>query len=130
MLCRQIKVAYIDMNKNPLPSEVFPERLKKSRGLRSLDQATLAEKSGLPSSSISHFESGRRKPSFENLRRLANALAVTTDFLLGRVDDPEAYTKTDPLYRDFKNLSSADRDLAHSFMKMLSDRRAAKRAGA
>jgi len=117
------------MNKNPLPSEVFPERLKKSRGLRGLDQATLAEKSGLPPSSISHFESGRRKPSFENLRRLANALAVTTDFLLGRAGDPEAYTKTDPLYRDFKNLSSADRELAHAFMKMLSNRRAANRTG-
>lgn len=111
------------MSKEPLPSEVFSERLKKARDLRSLDQARLAEISGLPSSSISHFEAGSRKPSFENLRRIANALAVTTDFLLGRVDDPEAYAEADPLYRDFKNLSSADRELAHSFMKMLADRK-------
>ena len=91
--------------------------------MRGLDQSTLAEKSGLPPSSISHFEAGSRKPSFQNLRRLANALAVTTDYLLGRVDDPEAFADADPLYRDFKNLSSADRELAHSFMKMLSDRK-------
>ena len=48
---------------------------------------------------------------------------MTTDYLLGRVDDPEAYADADPLYRDFKNLSSADRDLTQSFMKMLSDRK-------
>ena len=94
--------------------------------MRGLDQSSLAEKSGLPPSSISHFEAGSRKPSFLNLRRLATALEVTADYLLGRVDDPEAFADADPLYRDFKNLSSADRELAHSFMKMLSDR---KRSG-
>ena len=115
-----------DTNAGPTPSEVFPERLRKAREMRGLDQSSLAEKSGLPPSSISHFEAGSRKPSFLNLRRLATALEVTTDYLLGRVDDPEAFADADPLYRDFKNLSSADRELAHSFMKMLSDR---KRSG-
>ena len=113
----------IDILGDPVPSDVFPQRLKIARDMRGLDQSALAEKSGLPPSSISHFETGSRKPSFENLRRLANALEVTTDYLLGRVDDPEAYANADPLYRDFKNLSSADRELAHSFMKMLSDRK-------
>ena len=113
----------IDTLEDPVPSDVFPQRLRIARDMRGLDQSALAEKSGLPPSSISHFEAGSRKPSFENLRRLANALEVTTDYLLGRVDDPEAYADADPLYRDFKNLSSADRDLAQSFMKMLSDRK-------
>ena len=95
--------------------------------MRGVDQSALAEKSGLPPSSISHFEAGSRKPSFENLRRLANALEVTADYLLGRIDDPEAYADADPLYRDFKNLSSDDRELAQSFMKTLADRK--KRGG-
>jgi hypothetical protein len=34
-------------------------------------------------------EAGTRKPSFDNLRRIANVIAVSTDFLLGRVDAPE-----------------------------------------
>lgn len=113
----------IDIAKKPKPSEAFPERLRKAREMRQLDQSGLAEKSSLPQSSISHFETGSRKPSFENLRRLSNALEVTTDYLLGRVGDPETYTAADPLYRGFKNLSSADRELAQSFMKMLSDRK-------
>lgn len=104
------------------PSEVFPERLREGRKLRGLDQAELAEKAGLPASSISHFEIGSRKPSFENLGRLANALVVTTDYLLGRVDDPETHAKADPLYRNFKNRSDEDRDLIKSFMEMLEER--------
>lgn len=120
---RQVADREIDISGNPIPSGAFPQRLRIAREMRGLDQSALAEKSGLPPSSISHFEASSRKPSFENLRRLANALEVTTDYLLGRVDDPEAYADADPLYRDFKNLSSADRDLAQSFIKMLSDRK-------
>ena len=43
----------------------------------------------MPASSIAHFETGTRKPSFESLRRLAIALEITTDYLLGRVDSPD-----------------------------------------
>jgi len=118
-----VKDREIDTRRDSIPSDAFPQRLKTARDIRGLDQSALAEKSGLPPSSISHFEAGSRKPSFENLRRLANALEVTTDYLLGRVDDPEAYADADPLYRDFKNLSSEDRELAQSFMKMLSERK-------
>ena len=52
--------------------------------MRELTQAQLAEKAGIPAGTISHFENEVRKPSFDNLVKLAEALAVTTDFLLGR----------------------------------------------
>jgi len=54
------------------------------RALLGLSQAELGQKAGLQPSAISHFESRRRSPSFDNLRRLADALSVTLDFLLGR----------------------------------------------
>lgn len=106
------------------PSEIFPERLQKSRDLRQLSKAALAEKAGLPASSISHFEAGSRKPSFDNLRKLAQALNVSTDYLLGRADDllDDAAAPADPLYRDFKKLSDGDRELARDFMDMLAKR--------
>ena len=69
------------------PSEVFPERLRGARELRELTQEALAARSGLQPSAISHFESGTRKPSFDNLRRLADALRVSTDYLLGRTKE-------------------------------------------
>jgi transcriptional regulator with XRE-family HTH domain len=33
-------------------------------------------------------ESGARKPSFENLRRVADKLDVSVDYLMGRVGEP------------------------------------------
>ena len=109
------------MSKNA-PSNLFPQRLRRARDIRGLDQARLAAKAGLPASSISHFEVGSRKPSFENLGRLANALNVTTDYLLGRANDPEANAEADPIYRDFKNRSEEDRENIKLFMKFLEER--------
>ena len=100
----------------------FPQRLKAARDLRNMNQSDLATKAGLPSTSISHFEAGSRKPSFDNLRRLAQALEVTTDFLLGLADQPEMSKSADPLFRDGQKLTAHDRELARSFMKMLADR--------
>ena len=70
------------------PSEIFQERLRAARSTRNWSQSDLAERASLPTSSIAHFETGSRKPSFDTLRRLATALEVTTDYLLGRVKDP------------------------------------------
>lgn len=107
------------MPENPT-KDVFTERLKAARQVRGLGQAELAAKSGLPTTSISHFESGNRKPSFDNLRRLAKALDASTDYLLGRVADlGGAGAVGDQLYRDVKNLSGRDRELAQDFMKLL-----------
>ena len=109
------------MDASRAPSDIFAERLREVRGIRSLDQAELARRANMPATSISHFEAGSRKPSFENLRRLANALNVTSDYLLGRVDEPEAYAGTDQLYRDVQKLSARDREMAERFLKMLTE---------
>ncbi len=62
----------------------FPTILKNCRQEKNLNQTQLAQKTSLQPSAISHFESGSRKPSFDNLIKLANALEVTTDYLLDR----------------------------------------------
>ena len=102
--------------------KLFAERLRDARErLRGLTQAQLAEKTGLPSTSISHFENpeGTRKPSFDNLRRLANALEVTTDYLLGRSNDHVGMPVADTLYRDVQNLTDADREFAQAMIKKM-----------
>jgi transcriptional regulator with XRE-family HTH domain len=102
--------------------DVFGERLRAARDLRGINQGELARKTGLPASSIAHFEAGGRKPSFENLRRLATHLNVTTDYLLGRVAEPEQAAAADPLYRHVSQISDADRDIAAEFLEMLANR--------
>jgi len=108
------------------PSEIFMERLRAAREMRSMSQAELAAKTGLPPSSIAHFEGGNRKPSFDNLRKLSEALAVTTDYLLGRADDPEAAVAADPMFRHAAKLTEKDRELAAAFLEMLAKRGAKK----
>jgi transcriptional regulator with XRE-family HTH domain len=110
------------------PSEIFQERLKAARDLRQWSQSDLAGRAKLPPSSIAHFETGSRKPSFDTLRRIATALDVSTDYLLGRVDDPALAEAGDPLYRDVGKLTGRDRELAREFMQMLSQRKPGKPA--
>lgn len=110
------------------PGDVFRERLKKAREIRGWNQSELADKAGMPASSIAHFETGTRKPSFDSLRRLANALAMTTDFLLGRADTPDLAEAGDPLFRDIGKLSGDDREIARTFLEALATRAAAKKS--
>lgn len=103
--------------------EIFSKRLKRARELRALSQAQLATKAGLPAASVSHFESGPRKPSFDNLKSLASALDVTTDYLLGRSDTPDASASAGELHRDLSKLTSQDLALTKGFVEMLVKRK-------
>jgi transcriptional regulator with XRE-family HTH domain len=107
------------------PSAIFPTRLREARELRRLSQAELASRAKLQASAVSHFETGTRRPSFDNLRRLADALGVSTDYLLGRSDSlTGAAATTDILYRDISRLSSDDREVAASLIAKLAERNA------
>ena len=101
------------------PSEKFPSRLRGAREKRGLSQAELAQRAGLQASAISHFETGTRKPSFDNLRRLADALDVTTDYLLGRVTSSQVIRGADRLHRNLDRLTTKDREFAEEFIQLL-----------
>lgn len=103
-------------------SRAFQIRLRQARELRELSQAALAERARLQPSAISHFETGTRQPSFDNLRRLADALAVSIDYLLGRSETIEVTQTTDVLYRNIEKLSSHDRDVVSTIAKELATR--------
>lgn len=60
----------------------FSTRLKSARDRRDLSQGDLARLSKIDQTHLSHFESGRREPNTDNLRRLCRALDVTADYLL------------------------------------------------
>ena len=104
------------------PTTSFPERLRQTRFRRGLSQGELADRAKIPGSAVSHFESGTRKPSFDNLKRVADALEVTADYLLGRVDEETAFAGADELYRDIDNLTAEDRDFARRMVADLARR--------
>lgn len=92
----------------PTPKE-FCDRLRAAREQRQMSQSELAEKAGLQPSAVSHFESGRRAPSFQNLKALADALVVTTDFLIGgSVDTGISNEAATLLFRHAKKMSEED----------------------
>ena len=80
----------------------FGKRLRRARENAQLTQAQLAEKSGLAATAITHFEADRRRPSFANVRELALALKVSSNYLLGL---PEVAA-----FRNEALLSPEDRD--------------------
>ena len=61
-------------------------------------------RSALGAASISHFETGQRTPTLETLIKLADALNVTVDALLGRAPI-ESSAHVDPV---FQQASKAD----------------------
>lgn len=74
----------------PQPT-LFGTRVKQAREARGLTQAELAKGAGLTSIQISHIETGTKpSASAATLVKLANALTVSVDFLLGRTAEMEA----------------------------------------
>ncbi len=67
---------------------MFSERLKKSRKEKGMTQSELAAEVGVERSSIGKYETAAIFPSADVLCRIAEALGVTTDYLLGLIDDP------------------------------------------
>lgn len=105
----------------------FGSQLRAAREQKGLSQAELAEKAGLQPSAVSHFETGRRAPSFDNLRALADALAVTIDYLTGRQEESTtAGPAVQRLFRHYSKLSDAEQQTVEDFVKMLANRKKEK----
>lgn len=103
---------------NAVPADPFSERLRTARLRRRWSQKELAQRAGVATKGIVHFEEGFSRPSFDRLRRLAHALEVSTDYLLGIATTPELEIG-DALYRAIGQLTDEDRELAKNFLKVL-----------
>ena len=88
----------------------FGQRLREIRKKRGLEQARLAEMARVPSSSISHFERGKHKPSFDTLVRLAYQLDVSIDYLVGRTEHVHAHN-VEPHERQVRPLPLTDEEI-------------------
>lgn len=98
----------------------FGERLLAAREARELSQTELAQKAGLQPAAIGHFERDRRKPSFANVRALAKALNVSSDYLLGRTRDMKGATTA---FRGEEQLSEGDREHIQMMINLMTERR-------
>jgi transcriptional regulator with XRE-family HTH domain len=67
---------------------ILAARVKQRRESLGLSQTALAEQTGIPIPNLNRIEHGRQSIYIQRLADLAEALQVSTDYLLGRTDDP------------------------------------------
>ena len=65
----------------------FSERLKKLRKQAHLTQVDIAEKLGISQPAYASWERGIKKPTQENLVKIAQILNVSVDYLVGNSDN-------------------------------------------
>lgn len=68
--------------------ENFNENLKESRLKSGLSQKDLSENIGVAKSTYSLYESGKREPNVDTIKKIASALNVSADTLLGIDEEP------------------------------------------
>jgi transcriptional regulator with XRE-family HTH domain len=83
--------ALIDAERSELDElETLGRYLRIARLQRDLSQSELAVRSGLSQTQISYFEAGQRLPSLDQLLRIARALDVSIQKLIGGSDRPRS----------------------------------------
>ncbi len=68
------------------------ERIRELREKRDWSQREFAKRVGINYSVINRIELGKRPVEDHELAKIADLFDVTTDYLLGRTDDPHGYT--------------------------------------
>lgn len=66
------------------------QRLAELRKFKGLSQYEMAERLGVSRGKLANYEQGSRQPDFDTLSKLADFFGVSTDYLLGRIDEPYA----------------------------------------
>jgi len=66
--------------------DILSKRIKELRMQLNMYQKILGEKVGVGQNAIAMYETGKSRPSFEVLVRLAQIFGTTTDYLLGLTD--------------------------------------------
>ena len=109
-------------------------RIKLRRRELKMTQTELATVANLTPAAISQFESGTRKPSFNTLSSLSDALKVTTDYLLGkeerRYDDLLADPKVSTMFKGMMEFTEKDKDTLYEFYEFLKTKAEAARTAA
>ena len=112
-----LKDAHVSLKPvNPIASSLGA-RLRNMRRSQNQPQGELAQKAEIAASTLSHFEAGRRVPNLKQIYRLATALDVSIDFLLGRTNDAISHIS---FRSDFEQWKLSGEDL--QLLRTIADR--------
>ena len=108
----------------------FSQIVKSLRLERGWSQQEVADRAGLNKMTISQYENGKRKPSFEVIEALAEIFHVDMNYLLGYTDKivKPAGDETDPAANKFLAVTLAEIDLIEAYRHAGAETQAAVRA--
>ena len=95
----------------------FPARLREVRKKRKMTQEQLGKRVDVTKVSISCYENGSRTPDIDTLEKIADALDVSVDYLLGRTDEVEL-VEEDEGCRWFKEVLRAPEECREELRKI------------
>src|SRR5690625_1517924 len=75
------------------------------RTKKKITQEELGRKVNVTKVSISGYENGNRNPDTDTLQKLADYFNVSTDYLLGRTDNPDGNSLPDLTKKDEKDIA-------------------------
>lgn len=101
--------------KNGNGSEDFADRLKRLRIQNNLSQTEIAAKVGLTKLNISRYETRSSRPKADALKKLADALNVSSDYLLEGTETGALRTNLEDkrvleVFRELEKLPPNDKD--------------------
>jgi len=104
--------------------KIISQRITETREKLGLTQLMLAEKAEITPAAMSQIENRLRIPSTPVLRKLAQALNVSVDYLLGRksttnLEDVATDEKMASFFRNFNKLSSKDREFIERHVEFM-----------
>lgn len=106
---------------NDIKQNDFPRRFRQLRRQKNLSQAELGKIVGIHYTHIGRYERGLSKPNSETVKRLAEALGVTTDYLIegetdevakARLEDRELLNQ----FREIEKLPENDKSVVKIFL--------------
>lgn len=103
------------------PPGTFGERLRSIRKQRNFSQGELGELAGLHYTNISRYERGTSQPNADALKRLAEALGVSGDYLMEGAVDDAARARFEDMellhqFQEVEKLSSEDKQVIKTFL--------------
>jgi transcriptional regulator with XRE-family HTH domain len=101
-------------------NKVLPMRLKIARERIGFTQEQVSEKLNISIGTVSGYERNHRSPNPEMLERLADLYNVSTDYLLGRSDDPKLRQIADSdMLKELEEARKAMDEAADRYLKIL-----------
>ena len=109
----------------------FSQIVKQLRLERGMTQQELANMVGLTKVTISQYETGKRKPSFEMIEALADVFHVDMNYLLGftdKISRPSGDQTDDKIYNKYLAMTLEEINLISAYRHARAETQAAIRA--